>query len=55
MSLNLEDSSDFQDSKDNEDNSIGDILKNILLKIFENSLVSLSEGEYLGILFGNFN
>ncbi len=49
---NLEDSSDTgDDSKDDEDNSIGNILKKILIKIFENPLVSLSEGEYLGILF----
>ena len=51
MPLNLEDSSEIDDSKDNENYSMGGILKNILLKIFENPLLSLSKGEFLGILF----
>ena len=44
MTLNLE------DSKDNEDKSIGDILKNILLKIFENPLVSIFRKFFFGQL-----
>ena len=49
---NLEDSSDSDDNlKDDENYSMGKILKNILLKIFDNPLVSLSKGEFLGILF----
>ena len=34
-----------------DNNNLGDILKNIFLSIFENPLVSLSQGGYLGILF----
>ena len=49
---NLEDSSSSDDNlKDDENYSMGKILKNILLKIFDNPLVSLSKGEFLGILF----
>ncbi len=42
MTLNLE------DSKDNEDNSIGDTLKNILLKIFENHWYQYLVNSFLG-------
>ena len=48
--LNQDDSDDSDDIKEDND-SIGKILKNILLKIFENPLLSLSQGEFLGILF----
>ena len=54
MPLKMDEPEDFQytNEEDNDDdNSIGKILKNILLKIFENPLISLSQGEYLGILF----